>query len=65
MWNRLVGLSKAKFALFPQWMLWILVGLDCFAMVIGGRMVGNRFAIIDFPETGGPITSRLCALQIA
>jgi hypothetical protein len=45
-------------------MLWIFVVSIASAMVIGGRMVGNRFAIIDLPEPGGPIISKSYAVTV-
>ncbi len=34
-------------------------------MDIGGRIVGNLFASIDFPEPGGPIRMTLCPPEAA
>ena len=40
-------------------MLWIFVDSMASSRVIGGMIVGIRFAIMDFPEPGGPMKSAL------
>lgn len=40
-------------------MLWTLVVSSASSKVSGGRIVERRFAIIDFPVPGGPISSTL------
>ena len=46
-------------------MLWIFIVSSASSKVSGGRIVGSRFASMDFPAPGGPMSSFLWLISPA